>query len=105
MENKSKPDADLNKKIEKIEKEIQPALYEQSLDKNTVTEEPEKDLNAKILKITMTIKDQYPELSQYLEEMQDTIPDQKYPEITLKNLRSYYDSLSAILNKYILEHK
>jgi hypothetical protein len=52
----------------------------------------------------MTIKDQYPELSKYLEEMQETIPGEKNPGITLKNLKTYYDSLNSMLNKYILEH-
>ena len=65
----------------------------------------EHELNSKILKITMTIKDQYPELSKYIEEMPVTIPDEKNPEITLKNLKAYYDSLNSMLNKYILEHQ
>jgi hypothetical protein len=66
--------------------------------------ETENELNAKILKITMTIKDKHPELSKYIEEMNATIPDEKNPEITLKNLNTYYDSLNALLSKYILEH-
>jgi hypothetical protein len=61
-------------------------------------------LNAKILKITMTINEQYPELYKYIEEMQATIPDEKNPEITIKNLQAYYDSLNSMLNNYILEH-
>ncbi len=65
--------------------------------------ETEKELNSKILKITMTIRDQHPELSKYIEEMPVTIPDEKDPEVTLKNLREYYDSLNAMLNKYVLE--
>jgi hypothetical protein len=69
-----------------------------------IYKETEKDLNYNILKITMTIKDQCPELSKYLEEMQETIPDEKNPEITTKNLKAYYDSLDSMLNKYILEH-
>ncbi|MCE9539646.1 MAG: hypothetical protein K8R85_10560 [Bacteroidetes bacterium] len=56
------------------------------------------------MKITLKIKDQYPELSKYIEEMPVTIPDEKKPEITLKNLNSYYDSLNDVLNKYLLEH-
>lgn len=60
----------------------------------------EKELNANILKITMTIKDQYPELSKYLDEMAVTIPDEKDPEITRKNLQTYFDSLIALLEKY-----
>src|ERR1035437_5136146 len=103
MENNLKANTDLNKKIEKIEKVIQPALYEQSFDKASVNEEAEKDLNSKILQITMKIKDQYPELSKYIEEMPVTIPDRKNPDITPKNLKTYYDSLNSVLNKYILE--
>lgn len=104
MDNISKANSDLNKKIEKIEKEIQPALYEQSLDRNLINQEAEKDLNSKILEITLKIKDQYPELSKYIEEMPVTIPDEKKPEITLKNLKAYYDSLNDVLSKYLLEH-
>lgn len=100
-----KANAELTIKIEKIEKEIQPALYEQSLDKSLIKEETEKDMNSKILEITMNIKNQYPELSKYLEEMPVTIPDEKHPEITLKSLNAYYNSLTTILNRYILEHQ
>jgi hypothetical protein len=63
----------------------------------------ENEWNAKILTITMKIKDQYPELSKYLTEMPETIPDEKDPEITLKNLKVYFESLNSLLNKYILE--
>jgi hypothetical protein len=63
-----------------------------------------KELNEKILSVTMTIKEHYPELSKYLEEMTNTIPDEKDPEINRKNLKNYYDSLTSMLNKYILEH-
>jgi hypothetical protein len=104
MENKLKVNAVLDQKIGKIEKEIQPALYEQSFDKTSIEGEAEKELNTKILKITMTIKDKYPELSKYIEEMPETIPDEKHPEITSNNLKTYYDSLNSALSKYILEH-
>jgi hypothetical protein len=63
-----------------------------------------KELNGKILAITMKIKDNFPELSKYIEEMPVTIPDEQHPDITQTNLKAYYDSLSALLNKYILEH-
>lgn len=65
----------------------------------------ENEWNEKILKITMKIKDQYPELSKYITEMPETIPDEKDPEIELKNLKQYYDSLNVMLDKYILEHE
>lgn len=104
MENNLKVNAVLDQKIRKIEKEIQPALYEQSFDTTSINGETEKELNAKILKITMTIKDKYPELSKYIEEMPVTIPDVKHPEVTPNNLKAYYDSLNSTLSKYILEH-
>lgn len=65
--------------------------------------ETEKELNSKILKITMTIRDKYPQLSEYIEEMTMTIPDEKNPKINLKNLEAYYDSLKSMLNKYVQE--
>ncbi|MFA5329542.1 MAG: alpha/beta fold hydrolase [Prolixibacteraceae bacterium] len=73
-------------------------------DKTSKYEEMKKDLNAKILKMTMTIKNKYPELSKYLDEMPDTIPDEKDTEITLKNLSTYYGSLNSILKKYKSTH-
>jgi len=64
----------------------------------------EADLNSKILKITLTINEQYPELSKYIEEMPVTIPNEENPDITINNLKSYYESLSLMVNKYKLEH-
>lgn len=69
-------------------------------DKLIVDEQIEKDLNTKILKITMMIKDHYPELSPHLEEMPVTVPSENDPEITLNHLKSYYESLNSILEKY-----
>jgi hypothetical protein len=63
-------------------------------------EEIEKDLNSKIMKVTMKIKEQYPELSGFLEEMPETIASEENAEITLKNLSTYYESLNSLLNKY-----
>ena len=68
---------------------------------NTPIMELEKELNAKILKITMTIKEKYPELTKYIEEMEETIPNEENPEITLQNLKSYYESLKSMVNRYI----
>jgi hypothetical protein len=64
----------------------------------------EKELNSKILNITMTIKEQHPELSKYIEEMPVTIPDETNPAITINNLSAYYDSLNSLLNKYLMRH-
>ncbi|MBS4061196.1 MAG: hypothetical protein KG029_12430 [Bacteroidetes bacterium] len=65
--------------------------------------EIEKDLNSKILKVTMTIREQYPELSEFLEEMPVTIPKEENPEINLEILKNYYQSLSLMLYKYKVE--
>jgi len=104
MENQKKSTEAITKVVDNIHQEIQPELYEQSADKNAVNKEAEKELNAKILNITMKINGQYPELSKYIEEMTETIPDEKHPEITLKDLSSYYESLNSMLNKYVVEH-
>lgn len=61
----------------------------------------EKELNADILKITMTIRKDYPELSKYLNEMSVTIPDVSNPEVTNKILFEYYKSLESMLKEYI----
>jgi AAA15 family ATPase/GTPase len=71
---------------------------------NNKNEQIENDLNSKILKITMKIKDHYPELSQYLEEMPVTIPSDNDPEMNLNLLKSYYESLNSLLKKYKVEY-
>ncbi|OFY89692.1 MAG: hypothetical protein A3K10_14555 [Bacteroidetes bacterium RIFCSPLOWO2_12_FULL_31_6] len=63
----------------------------------------ENALNSKILKTTMLIKNQYPELTKHLEKMSEIIPDNQNREITIMNLKVYYDSLILILNNYIVE--
>ncbi len=66
--------------------------------------EIESILNEKILETTLKIHSQYPELVKYLDEMAVTIPDKSNPEITLRNLRAYNNSLNTMLNKYQAEH-
>jgi DNA-binding NtrC family response regulator len=72
----------------------------QNILKNSI----EKELNSKILKITMSIMEKYPELYKYIDEIPETIIDEQDPGIMLQNLKAYYDSLDSMLNKYILEH-
>jgi hypothetical protein len=59
----------------------------------------EKELNAKILSLTMKIQAQRPELSKYLEEMPITIPADSNPEITNKILKEYIESLKNLMKK------
>ena len=61
----------------------------------------EKELDAAILKITMEIKEQYPELSKYISEMPVTIPNMENPRMNVNALQDYYDSLDVLLKDYI----
>ena len=90
--------------LKKMDKQTDKSTKALNLDKLESAEQIEKDLNSKILKITMRIKDHYPELSQYLEEMPVTVPSENDPEITLNNLKSYYESLNSLLNKYKVDY-
>lgn len=65
----------------------------------------EKELNAKILEITMTINDKYPELSKYIGEIPITIPNESDPEITIKILKDYYNTLETILKNHTNNHE
>lgn len=62
-------------------------------------------LNENILKITMTIRNEFPELMKYLNEMPDTIPNEESPEISIKILQEYYESLETMLRKYAPNHQ
>lgn len=60
----------------------------------------EKQLNASILKITMRIKEKFPELAKFILEMPVTIPIVKNPKIDHESLLEYYKSLQIILKNY-----
>ena len=64
----------------------------------------EKELYAAILKITMKIKIQFPELSMYISEMPVTIPNVENPVVNCKVLQEYYDALCVLLKDYIDNH-
>lgn len=83
--------------------ELQPDIYGQNPQKNMSYDEIETDLNARIMEITQEIRDNYPELIKYLDEMPVTIPDEDDPEINVRNLQSYYDSLQSVVDKYAEE--
>lgn len=65
----------------------------------------EKEINQAILEITMKIRNEYPELIKYLSEMPVTIPDVENPEMTIKVLTDYHESLKNIVEKYTSSHK
>jgi quercetin dioxygenase-like cupin family protein len=64
----------------------------------------EKELNEKIIALTMQIRERYPELSKFLNEMPITIPNESSPEINIKILEEYNESVSNMLKKYELPH-
>ena len=59
-----------------------------------------KNIMTDILKTTMQIQEQFPELTKYIPEVPVTIPDNDSPEITSENLTGYNDSLKSLLAKY-----
>lgn len=85
----------------KRDRQVTEVLNSRTITKDEISE---KDLNAKIMKITMRIKDHYPELSKYLDEMPVTVPSEEDPEITLNQLQTYYESLNSLLNKYKVDY-
>lgn len=64
----------------------------------------ENEFNSRILKTTMLILEKYPEMYKYIEEMKVTIPNENDPAVSLKNIKTYFDTLDSILNKYIVEN-
>jgi len=60
----------------------------------------ELELNEMILGITKKIGERDPELLKYLNEMPITVPYQENPEISVKTLASYYDSLVVLFEEY-----
>lgn len=57
-------------------------------------------LNKKILLITVSISEQFPELTHFLNEMPVSIPNVNHPTINQQSLNSYYQSLLTLLEKY-----
>ena len=105
MERHSKAKKTNGHDLDNLQKEVPTEFNSQNLNKSISYQDAEKELNSNILKITMKIMEQYPELSIYLDEMPVTIPNEKNPDISLKNLQLYLDSLNSLLIKYILEHR
>lgn len=62
----------------------------------------EKELNADILKLTTLIQEKFPELSKFIVDMPIAIPDEAHPEINVKVLKGYCESLKELVKKYNL---
>ena len=59
--------------------------------------ETEKEIISKILAKITEIQSKHPELSEFFNEMPNTIPNGNNPDINIENLNHYYDSLNQIL--------
>ena len=104
MENTIPDGTKPEEQTEKFRKVIESAFYTQNPIRPVIYEDTEKDVNAKILQVTLMIRQQFPELSKFLDEMPVTVPNEEHPHVKLHDLKKYYDSLQAILSKYKLEH-
>lgn len=58
------------------------------------------NMNRRILLISSKIKQDFPELIHFLDEMPITIPNENHPEINLALLTTYYQSLISLKEKY-----
>ena len=63
------------------------------------------EINKDIVKTTLRIQEEFPELSKYIIEMPVTIPNVANPEITTDNLKDYSESLNELVTKYSKEKK
>ena len=66
--------------------------------------ETEEELNAGIMKLTEQIKEMYPEVYELLNEMPITVPNTLAPEVKIKHLKDYLESLKVILSRYDKTH-
>ncbi|MBC7936403.1 MAG: hypothetical protein H7Y86_13720 [Rhizobacter sp.] len=64
----------------------------------------EEEINKDILAITMTIDEQFPELSKYIAETPMEVSFGADPETNLKNLQDYYETLNTLLKNYTKNH-
>lgn len=65
----------------------------------------EKEILEAISRLTLEIREKYPEMSKYIGEMPVTNPDKEHPEITSKVLMDYYNDLLAIMKRYASDHE
>ncbi len=63
-----------------------------------IMETKEHQLNAEIMSLTEQIKLQYPEVYRNLNEMPITIPNMATPEVKIKQMEDYVQSLKTLLN-------
>jgi hypothetical protein len=60
----------------------------------------ENNLNRQILQQTMMIRENYHELTKFISEMPVTVPCEGDPEINIKQLKEYLESLQSLVENY-----
>lgn len=66
--------------------------------------EIERALNSKIMKITLKIQDECPELVKFIDEIPCNSFNATTTEVSLRNLQAYANSLENMHKKYFSEH-
>lgn len=64
-----------------------------------------EEINKAILKVENLINTEFPELSKYIGEMPVNISYKAGVEISIENLKDYYNSLNELIKHYALSHK
>ncbi len=60
--------------------------------------ETEHEWNEKIISLIEKLKNDHPEFIGFLDEIKTTIPDKKDPQINIKMLKDYYNTLMNFEN-------
>jgi len=63
------------------------------------------DWEEDILRITMKIQNEFPELSKYLSEMPQNFSGNDKDVINVKNMEAYYNTLADVLDEYSKTHE
>jgi hypothetical protein len=64
----------------------------------------QEELDSAILARTIEIKEKFPELAKYIQEMPITIPNKENPNVDLKALEDYLNSLNLLVEDYEKTH-
>lgn len=64
----------------------------------------EEQLNSEILQLTEQLKQLHPEVYETLNEVPITVPNTLAPEVKIKHLKDYLESLKVILRRYEKTH-
>ncbi|WP_405575742.1 hypothetical protein [Winogradskyella sp. Asnod2-B02-A] len=63
-----------------------------------------QDIENQIIRLTTSIEVNYPELYETLDENPVTIPSKVHPDINIKIMEDYLESLKQILKQYTKTH-